>query len=161
MINTEYRAGPPSTHTRSHARVHIILRTRKFSTQHSRQLGLSTCAFTHSLVSPPPPCSPVARNLKPPLLLQTSQIPPKALAAMKKTMGGGSVSSDKVRTVLRGVQMIKAKVQALAAIVDAAMEKIKGVVAGVLDQGKTRLLGALDQGKAKFNEVGGWSSEAC
>lgn len=71
------------------------------------------------------------------------------------------MSSDKVRTVLRGVQMIKAKVQALAAIVDAAMEKIKGVVAGVLDQGKTRLLGALDQGKAKFNEVGGWSSEAC
>merc|ERR1711865_25263 len=82
-----------------------------------------------------------------------AMIPPKALAAMKKKMGGGSVSSGKLRTVLRGVQMIKAKVQALAAIVDAAMEKVKGVVAGVLDQGKTLLLGALDQGKAKFNEV--------
>ena len=79
---------------------------------------------------------------------------------MKKKMGGGSVSSGKLRTVLRGVQMIKAKVQALAAIVDAAMQKVKGVVAGVLDQGKTLLLGALDQGKAKFNEVSGLSGEA-
>ena len=77
----------------------------------------------------------------------------RAMKKMLKGKGISSVSSDKMRQVLRGVQMVKDKVRALVGMVGDAMDKVKGFVIPLLDKGKSMLLDALSDGKAKFNQV--------